>query len=221
MTDDTLPFRPRGLDTDFTEVRAALRHRTIVLVGLMGVGKSSVGRRLATALDLPFRDADHEVEAAAGCTIPEIFAEMGEGAFRDGERRVIARLLDEPPHVLATGGGAFVNAETRALIKSKALAVWLKADLELLARRVGRKEGRPLLKGRDPMDVLREHARLRYPAYGEAHLTVETGDTAHGVAVDAVIHALWEHLRPAPVSAERPSSEGPSPEGPLSESQSQ
>jgi shikimate kinase len=136
-----------------------------VLVGLMGVGKSSVGRRLATALDLPFRDADNEVEAAAGRSIPEIFAEMGEPAFRDGERRVIARLLDEPPHVLATGGGAFVNAETRALIKSKAVAVWLKADLELLARRVGRKEGRPLLKGRDPMDVLREHAEARYPAY--------------------------------------------------------
>jgi shikimate kinase len=191
MTDDPTPSRP---DVQIPESqgpdRAALRLKTIVLVGLMGVGKSSVGRRLATALDLPFRDADNEVEAAAGRSIPEIFAEMGEPAFRDGERRVIARLLDEPPHVLATGGGAFVNAETRALIKSKAVAVWLKADLELLARRVSRKEGRPLLKGRDPMDVLREHAQLRYPAYGGAHLTVETGDTAHGVAVDAVIQAL-------------------------------
>ena len=177
--------------------RAHLRHKTIVLVGLMGVGKSSVGRRLATALDLPFRDADTEVEAAAGRTIPEIFAEMGEGAFRDGERRVIARLLDEPPHVLATGGGAFANAETRALIKDKAVAVWLKADLELLARRVGRKEGRPLLKNRDPLMVLREHAHARYPAYGEAHLTVETGDTAHGVAVEAVLRALDAHLTPA------------------------
>jgi shikimate kinase len=208
MTDDTIPSRPesRGPDAGDSEARAVLRHRTIVLVGLMGVGKSSVGRRLATVLDLPFRDADHEVEAAAGRTIPEIFAEMGEGAFRDGERRVIARLLDEPPHVLATGGGAFVNPETRALIKSKALAVWLKADLELLARRVGRKEGRPLLKGRDPMDVLREHARLRYPAYGEAHLTVEAGDTAHGVAVDAVITALRDHLG-RPQSPESKSSE--------------
>jgi shikimate kinase len=197
MTDDPALSRPDVHDpgSQVPDPRAALRRKTIVLVGLMGVGKSSVGRRLATALELPFRDADNEVEAAAGRSIPEIFAEMGEPAFRDGERRVIARLLDEPPHVLATGGGAFVNAETRALIKSKAVAVWLKADLELLARRVGRKEGRPLLKGRDPMDVLREHAHLRYPAYGEAHLTVETGDTAHGVAVEAVIQALKSHLQ--------------------------
>lgn len=192
MTDDpALPHPDPGARPD---PRAALRHRTIVLVGLMGAGKSSVGRRLAAALDLPFRDADTEVEAAAGRSIPEIFAEMGEPAFRDGERRVIARLLDEPPHVLATGGGAFANPETRALIKDRAIAVWLKADLELLARRVGRKEGRPLLKGRDPMDVLREHAQARYPAYAEAHLTVETGDTAHGVAVEAVIQALMRHL---------------------------
>ncbi|MFZ0266535.1 shikimate kinase [Caulobacter sp.] len=199
MTDDPAPSRPEVEDPAFQgpDPRAALRRKTIVLVGLMGVGKSSVGRRLATALDLPFRDADNEVEAAAGRSIPEIFAELGEPAFRDGERRVIARLLDEPPHVLATGGGAFVNPETRALIKSKAVAVWLKADLELLARRVGRKEGRPLLKGRDPMAVLREHAQLRYPAYGEAHLTVETGDTAHGVAVEAVIQALRGYLQPS------------------------
>ena len=202
MTDDPAP--PRSALAAREDGRADLRHRTIVLVGLMGVGKSSVGRRLAAALDLPFRDADNEVEAAAGCTIPEIFAEMGEAAFRDGERRVIARLLDEPPHVLATGGGAFVNAETRALIKDKALAVWLKADLELLARRVGRKEGRPLLKGRDPMAVLREHAQTRYPAYGEAHLTVETGDTAHGVAVEAVIQALKGHLAPPSQSESEP-----------------
>ena len=113
MTDDTLPSRPesRAPDAGVSEARAVLRHKTIVLVGLMGVGKSSVGRRLATALDLPFRDADHEVEAAAGRTIPEIFAEMGEGAFRDGERRVIARLLSNPIHVMATGGGAFMDAQ--------------------------------------------------------------------------------------------------------------
>jgi shikimate kinase len=145
------------------------------------------------------------VEAAAGRTIPEIFAEMGEPAFRDGERRVIARLLDEPPHVLATGGGAFANPETRALIKHKAIAVWLKADLELLARRVGRKEGRPLLKNRDPLMVLREHAQARYPAYGEAHVIVETGDTAHGVAVEAVIQALHAYLaRPLSPESESP-----------------
>ncbi len=215
MIDDIAPSRPESEGPDRPapaprgqDSRAALRGKTIVLVGLMGVGKSSVGRRLAAALDLPFRDADNEVEAAAGRSIPEIFAEMGEPAFRDGERRVIARLLDEPPHVLATGGGAFVNAETRALIKSKALAVWLKADLELLARRVSRKDGRPLLKGRDPMEVLREHARLRYPAYGEAHLTVETADTPHAVAVEAVMQALASHL--APPSAGEPQSESES-----------
>ena len=177
--------------------RIDLRQRTIVLVGLMGVGKSTVGRRLAAALDMPFRDADHEVEAAAGRTIPEIFAEIGEVGFRDGERRVIARLLEDPPHVLATGGGAFVNEETRALIQANALSVWLKADLELLARRVGRKEGRPLLKNRDPMEVLREHAAARYPAYAQADITVETGDTPHAVAVDAVIAAIRHHLEAA------------------------
>lgn len=171
-----------------------LRRRTIALVGLMGVGKSSVGRRLASALGLPFRDADTEVEAAAGRTIPEIFAEMGEPAFRDGERRVISRLLEGSPHVLATGGGAFMNPETRALIKSRAISVWLKADLDVLARRVGRKDNRPLLAGKDPMEVLKAQAEARYPAYAEADITVETGDAAHHVTVGQVIQALSEHL---------------------------
>jgi len=172
-----------------------LRRRTIALVGLMGVGKSSVGRRLAAALDLPFRDADAEVESAAGCSIPEIFAEMGEDAFREGERRVIARLLDEPPHVLATGGGAFINPETRNLIKSKALSVWLKADLEVLARRVARKGTRPLLAGKDPLEVLKSQAEARYPAYAEADLVVETGDAPHHQTVDQVIQALVTHVK--------------------------
>ncbi len=171
-----------------------LRARTITLVGLMGVGKSSVGRRLANALDLPFRDADHEVETAAGRSIPDIFADLGEPAFREGERRVIARLLEETPHVLATGGGAFMNAETRALIKARSISVWLKADLEVLARRVSRKDNRPLLAGKDPMQVLREQADARYPAYGEADVVVETGDAAHHVTVDQVIKALSAHL---------------------------
>jgi shikimate kinase len=171
-----------------------LRARTITLVGLMGVGKSSVGRRLANALDLPFRDADHEVEAAAGRSIPDIFADLGEPAFREGERRVIARLLDEPPHVLATGGGAFMNAETRALIKARSISVWLKADLEVLARRVSRKDNRPLLAGKDPLEVLKEQAEARYPAYAEADVVVETGDAAHHVTVDQVIQALSAHL---------------------------
>jgi shikimate kinase len=171
-----------------------LRRRTIALVGLMGVGKSSVGRRLANALDLPFRDADAEVEAAAGRSISDIFADLGEAAFREGERRVIARLLDQPPHVLATGGGAFMNPETRALIKAKAVSVWLKADLEVLARRIGRKDTRPLLAGKDPMAVLKAQAEARYPAYAEADITVETGDAAHHVTVDQVIRALTQHL---------------------------
>ena len=166
--------------------------KTIALVGLSGVGKSSVGRRLALALGMPFRDADSEVEAAAGRPIPEIFAQYGEAAFRDGERRVIARLLTEPPHVLATGGGAFVQPETRRLIKEKAISVWLKADLELLARRVGRKDNRPLFAGKDPIEVLSEQARVRYPAYAEADVTVETGDTPHQAAVDAILAALAE-----------------------------
>jgi shikimate kinase len=167
-----------------------LRRRTIALVGLMGVGKSSVGRRLANALGLPFRDADAEVETAAGRSIPDIFAELGEPAFREGERRVIARLLDEPPHVLATGGGAFMDPRTRALIKSKAISVWLKTDMEVLARRLARKDNRPLLLGRDPVEVLKAQAEARYPAYAEADLAVETGDAAHHVTVDQLLRAL-------------------------------
>lgn len=171
-----------------------LRRKTIALVGLMGVGKSSIGRRLALALDLPFRDADTEVENAAGRSISEIFEAYGEEAFRDGERKVIARLMDEGPHVLATGGGAFINDETRALIKGRAISVWLKADLELLARRVGRKDTRPLLRGKDPLEVLKALAQVRDPIYAQADLAVETGDTPHHEAVEAVIRALTQHL---------------------------
>jgi shikimate kinase len=186
------------MPSPFMDRYAPLRRRTIALVGLMGVGKSSVGRRLASALDLPFRDADSEVEAAAGRSIADIFAEMGEPAFREGERRVIARLLDDPPHVLATGGGAFMSQETRELIKAKAVSVWLKTDLEILARRVARKDTRPLLVGAEPIDVLRKQAEARYPAYAEADVTVETGDAAHHVTVDQVIRALSTYLEEQP-----------------------
>jgi shikimate kinase len=168
--------------------------KTIALVGLSGVGKSSVGRRLALALGMPFRDADTEVELAAGRPIPEIFAQYGEASFRDGERRVIGRLLTEPPHVLATGGGAFVQVETRRLIKEHAISVWLKADLDLLARRISRKDNRPLFTGKDPVDVLKDQAEARYPAYAEADITVETGDTPHQAAVDAILAALAERV---------------------------
>ena len=172
-----------------------LRARTITLVGLMGVGKSSVGRRLANALELPFKDADVEIEAAAGRSIPEIFASLGEPAFREGERRVITRLLEDPPHVLATGGGAFITPETRALIKERSVSVWLKADLEVLVRRVGRKDNRPLITGKDPLEVLTDLAAVRYPIYAEADVMVETGDTAHHVTVDQVIQALTAYLQ--------------------------
>ncbi len=169
---------------------APLNRRTVALVGLMGVGKTSIGRRLASALGMPFKDADGEIETAAGRSINEIFAQFGEAAFRDGERRVIARLLDGPPHVLATGGGAFVDAQTRALIAAKAVSVWLKSDLALLARRVGRRDHRPLLVGKDPLAVLEDQAAERYPLFGEADIIIESGEAAHGVTVDAIVKAL-------------------------------
>ena len=151
--------------------------RPIVLVGLMGVGKTTIGRRLAQRLSLPFVDADEEIESAAGMTISEIFERYGEPHFRDGERRVIARLIDGLPKVIATGGGAFMNDETRALIKERSISVWLKADLDVLVRRVSRKDSRPLLSGKDPLAVLTELAEKRYPVYAQADIMVETGDT--------------------------------------------
>jgi shikimate kinase len=172
----------------------ALRSRTIVLVGMMGAGKSSVGKRLAAALDLPFRDADEEIERAAGRTISEIFAVRGEAEFREGERRVIARLLDEPPHVLATGGGAFVNPQTRALVKAKAISIWLKAEPDVLVRRVGRKDTRPLLRGKDTKAVLTELLALREPSYGQADLIVESSDGPHQGTVETIVARLAERL---------------------------
>jgi len=172
-----------------------LNRKTIALVGLMGVGKSSIGRRLAGALHMPFRDADAEIEAAAGRSIAEIFAQFGEPFFRDGERRVIARLLEGPPHVLATGGGAYMDEETRRLIREKAISVWLKGDLKVLAARIGRRDTRPLVSGKDPLAVLEDLAAARYPQFAAADIIVETGDTPHQVTVDAVIAALRERLK--------------------------
>jgi shikimate kinase len=174
-----------------------LRGRTIVLVGLMGAGKTTIGRGLAQVLRLPFRDADEEIERAAGCTVSQIFEERGEAAFRDGERRVIARLLtQETPHVLAFGGGAFMHPETRSLVAARAVSVWIKADLEVLANRVSRRNTRPLLIGKDPLEVLRAHAETRYPAYAQATVTVETGEIPTSAAVAAVLAALADHLVP-------------------------
>jgi shikimate kinase len=178
-------------------VEPDLRAHTLVLVGMMGAGKSSVGKRLAQTLDLPFKDADEEIERAAGLTIPDIFALRGEAEFREGERRVIARLLDDPPHVLATGGGAFINPETRALIRSKnAVSIWLKADPEVLARRVGRKDNRPLLRGKDARQVLTELLAARESAYSQADLIVESNDGPHQHTVDAILAALKAKLEP-------------------------
>jgi shikimate kinase len=172
----------------------ALRNRTLVLVGMMGAGKSSVGRRLAAALDLPFCDADEEIERAAGRSISEIFAQRGETEFREGERRVIARLLDREPHVLATGGGAFMNPDTRALVARKAVSIWLKADPEVLARRVGRKDTRPLLRGQDPKQVLTELLAEREPSYSQADIIVESADAPHQATVEVIIAALKARL---------------------------
>ncbi len=171
--------------------------RTIALVGLMGVGKSTIGRRLAQAMELPFRDADQEIETAAGRSIPEIFAQLGEAEFRAGERRVIGRLLQEEPHVLATGGGAFMDPQTRELMKEKAITVWLKADLDVLVRRVGRKNSRPLLAGKDPRAVLQDLMEKRYPVYAEADITVHTDDRPASAAVETIRTALRLRLEPA------------------------
>jgi shikimate kinase len=176
------------------EIREALGRRSIVLIGLMGAGKTAVGRRLASHLELPFVDADTEIEEAAGQSIPEIFAEHGEAYFRQGERKVIARLLETGPQVLATGGGAYVNADTRANIKAHGISVWLKAELRVLMKRVGRRDNRPLLAGSDPETVMKKLMAERYRIYAEADLTVESRDVPHDVIVTAVIDALAKKL---------------------------
>ena len=166
--------------------------RSIVLVGLMGAGKSTVGRRLARRLGLDFVDTDDEIERAADHSIAEIFERFGEESFRDGERRVIARLVEGSPKVIATGGGAFVNGQTRALILERCIAVWLDADLDTLAERVSRRDHRPLLKDREPLPVLQHMAGTRNPLYAEAHLHIRTAPSPHERAVDRILHALSE-----------------------------
>lgn len=156
----------------------------------MGVGKSTVGKRLATRLQLPFTDADHEIERAAGMPITEIFARFGEPYFRDGERRVIQRLVDGTPKVIATGGGAFINDETRALILDQATAVWLDAPIHILADRVRKRDTRPLLRDRDPVEVLTELATIRNPIYAEAPIRITSDLAPHESAVEAILKAL-------------------------------
>lgn len=171
-----------------------VRRRTIALVGLMGVGKSTVGRRLARRLELPFADGDVEIESAAAMTVSDIFDELGEAEFRAGEARVMKRLLEGPQTVLATGGGAILNPETRALMKERAVTVWMRADLETVAQRVQRRDTRPLLRGRDPLATLRSLAEVRYPVYAEAaDLVVDVAGGAHAQAVEAIAAALEAH----------------------------
>ena len=174
--------------------RLSFPDRSIALVGLMGSGKTSVGRRLAARLGLPFVDSDEEIERAADRSIPEIFARFGEGSFRDGERRVIARLIDGGPAVIATGGGAFVQQETRRLILERGLAVWLDADVDTLVDRVRRKDTRPLLRGGDPREIVTRLKAERERAYAEAQIHVASGGGPHGDTVTRIVQELDQWL---------------------------
>ena len=184
--------KPESDAPEVLAVRAGLGRRSIVLVGLMGCGKSSIGRRLAARLDLPFVDADDEIERAAGRSVADIFAEHGEPHFREGERKVIQRLLGCGPQVLATGGGAYMNAETRDNIRQSGISVWLKADLPVLMRRVAKRDNRPLLKQKDPEAVMRQLIETRHPIYAQADLTVDSREVAHEVIVGEILRVLTQ-----------------------------
>jgi len=165
----------------------------VALVGMMGAGKTSIGKRLAARLAVPFKDADHEIEAAAGLTVAEIFEKYGEPYFRDGERRVIARLLAEPPHVLATGGGAYMDDTTRAAMKERAFTIWLNAPIDILLGRVKKRETRPLLKDGDMRATLERLMAVRGPVYAQADMMLESVDEPHGAAVEQIVAALASH----------------------------
>ena len=188
------PPASEPLATKFAHVRETLGRRSIVMVGLMGCGKTSVGRRTAQLLGVPFVDADEAIEQAAGKSIKEIFDDHGETYFRDGERRVIARLLRSAPQVLATGGGAYMNAETRAAIADAGIAVWLKAELPLLMRRVLKRSNRPLLQSSNPEEVMRGFMTTRYPIYAEAPVVVDSRDLPHDAMALRVIDALHDYM---------------------------
>ena len=171
--------------------------KTVALVGMMGAGKTSIGKRLAARLDVPFKDADHEIEEAAKLTVAEIFAKFGEAEFRDGERRVIARLLGEPPHILATGGGAFMDEGTRTAMKAKAFTIWLDAPVEVLLGRVKKRQAqdqsRPLLNNDDMEGTLNRLLAVRGPVYATADLTLDSHDGPHTAVVDKIVAALVAH----------------------------
>lgn len=198
------PTRKRSAKRDNTseslEARVARRlaGRTVALVGMMGAGKSSIGRRLAARLGLPFVDADAEIEQAANATISEIFDQHGEAYFRDGERRVIQRLLDGTPKVIATGGGAFIQPETREAIRAGAISLWLKADRDLILSRVRRRSNRPLLKADDPEAVVERLIAERDPVYAEADIHIQSRDVAHEVVIDEIFAALDDHFGDEP-----------------------
>jgi len=185
---------PSGKPTAEAEIVAALGLRLVVLIGMMGAGKSTIGRRLAARLRLPFIDADAEIEAAAGMSIPEIFEAHGEPHFRDGEARVIARLLEGGPAVLATGGGSFMREETRRRIGDKAVSIWLKADAEVIMRRVRRRADRPLLQNADPEAAVIRLIGEREPIYQVADLTIASREVPHDKIVDECVEALHAYL---------------------------
>ena len=192
----------RSLSQEIEDIREKLGNHPIVLVGLMGAGKSSIGRRLAEKLSFPFVDADHEIEVAAGKSIAEIFADHGEAYFREGERRVISRLIENGAQVLATGGGAFINDDTRERIAGHGVSVWLKADLPLLMKRVNKRSDRPLLLNDNPQAVMQRLMDERYPIYGKADVIVESRDVQHTQMVNDVIKTLakwpnWKRLNNA------------------------
>jgi shikimate kinase len=189
-----VPQPAAGSGSQEAEILAALGNRLIVLVGMMGAGKSTVGRRLAARLRLPFMDADNEIEAAAGMSIPEIFETHGEPYFRDGEARVIARLLESGPAVLATGGGSVVREETRRRVGDRAVSIWLKADSDIILRRVKRRADRPLLHTADPAATVDRLIAEREPLYRHADLTVWSRDVPHDKIVDECVEALHGHL---------------------------
>ncbi len=190
------PSLSAGSDPQARRIRSALERKSLVLIGLMGAGKSAIGRRLGKRLGLSFVDADKEIEAAAGKSVTEIFNDHGEDYFRDGERRVIARLLENGPVVLATGGGAYMNEATRAEIADKGLSIWLKADLETLMERVSRRDTRPLLQAGDPRQIMQTLMDERYPVYASADITIESRDVPHEIIVEEIVEAVAARVLP-------------------------
>ena len=199
MSETVLPTHSTAQEA---AIVAGLGKRSVVLVGMMGAGKSTIGRRLAMRLRLPFIDADNEIEAAAGMSIPDIFEVHGEPHFRDGEARVIARLLESGPILLATGGGAFMREDTRNRIRDKAISMWLKAEADVILRRVKRRADRPLLHNADPAAVIARLIEARHPFYEQTDILIDSRDVPHDRIVDECVVALHEHLfRPRPASA--------------------